>query len=239
MSVLTLVRHGQASFDADDYDRLSALGEQQACLLGQFWANQKMGFDEIYTGPRSRQRKTAELVGLGFQQTGLAWPDPVVLEDLDEYDLDGLMKRLAPRLVQHHPEFAQLMSDYRSSVGEKNRLRDFQRMFESLLRHWQTRESPDEDVESWASFRGRVDRVIRRVQAQSGRGRRVAMFTSGGFIGGATQQALGVSNDTALELNWRIRNCSLTEFVFTRDRFSLDSFNMTPHLCDSSLLTYR
>jgi broad specificity phosphatase PhoE len=67
----------------------------------------------------------------------------------------------------------------------------------------------------------------------------VVVFTSGGFIGGATQQALKVSDSTALELNWRIRNCSLTEFVYTRDRFSLDSFNTIPHLSDAALWTYR
>jgi broad specificity phosphatase PhoE len=239
MSLLTLVRHGQASFDADDYDRLSALGEQQARLLGQYWANQRVAFDEVYTGPRSRQQKSAELVGMGLEQGGLVWPEPVILSDLDEYDLEGLLKRLAPRLVELHPEFAQLMKDYQCSVGEQNRLRDFQRMFESLLRHWQSAELPDEGIESWAAFRNRVDRVIRRVQEQSGRGRRVVVFTSGGFIGGATQQALKVSDSTALELNWRIRNCSLTEFVYTRDRFSLDSFNTIPHLSDAALWTYR
>ncbi len=239
MSMLTLVRHGQASFDADDYDRLSVLGEEQARLLGQYWANQKLVFDEVYAGPRSRQQRSAELAGLGYQEAGLAWPEPVILDDLDEYDLNGLLKRLAPRLVERHPEFAQLMRNYQDSVGEQNRLRDFQRMFESLLRHWQSQEFPEIDVESWAAFRGRVARVIRRVQEQSEGGRRVALFTSGGFIGGTTQHALQVSDAIALELNWRIRNCSLTEFVFTRDRFSLDSFNMTPHLNDASLLTYR
>ena len=42
MSVLTLVRHGQASFFADDYDRLSAAGEQQSRLLGQFWLEREI-----------------------------------------------------------------------------------------------------------------------------------------------------------------------------------------------------
>lgn len=239
MSVLTLVRHGQASFEADDYDRLSALGEQQARLLGKYWANQRLVFDEVYTGPRVRQQKSAELVGIDCQQAGLVWPEPVVLDDLDEYDLDGLFSRFAPRLAQQNSGFAQLMENYRRSVGEQNRLRDFQRMFESLLRHWQNSGSTDDDVESWPAFRGRVERVIRRVQELSGRGRRAVLFTSGGFIGGATQQALKVSDETALELNWRIRNSSLTEFVFTRDRFTLDSFNMIPHLHDPELWTYR
>jgi hypothetical protein len=42
----------------------------------------------------------------------------------------------------------------------------------------------------------------------------------------------------ALEVNWRVRNCSLTEFVFTKDRFTLDSFNALPHLENPALWTY-
>jgi hypothetical protein len=65
------------------------------------------------------------------------------------------------------------------------------------------------------------------------------MFTSGGFIGTAVHLALGASDRSALEVNWRIRNCSLTEFVFSGDRLSLDSFNIVPHLEDPALWTYR
>ena len=42
-----------------------------------------------------------------------------------------------------------------------------------------------------------------------------------------------------LELNWRVRNCSLTEFVFSQDRFTLDSFNHVSHLEDAALHTFR
>ena len=96
MSVLTLVRHGQASFFADDYDRLSEVGEQQARLLGEYWARQQIRFDEVYTGPRQRQQRTAELTGAAYRQAGLPWPEPVVLADLDEYDLAGIAQQLAP-----------------------------------------------------------------------------------------------------------------------------------------------
>jgi hypothetical protein len=41
-----------------------------------------------------------------------------------------------------------------------------------------------------------------------------------------------------LEVNWRIRNCSVTEFLFDKVRLTLDSFNTIPHL-DDALRTYR
>jgi broad specificity phosphatase PhoE len=65
------------------------------------------------------------------------------------------------------------------------------------------------------------------------------LFTSGGFIGSAVQRTLSGPVRTALELSWRIRNGSLTEFVFTRDRCTLDSFNTVPHLENPDLWTYR
>ena len=238
MSMLTVVRHGQASFDSDDYDQLSELGKQQARQLGKFWADQQLSVDVVYAGPRVRQQQTAELTGISYCLAGFHWPQTVMLQDLDEYDLHGLFQCFAPRLAAQNSEFARLQEDYRNSVGREDRLRDFQKMFECLLHHWQIADTTD-DVESWPAFRERVARVVRLVQEQSEHKSRAVVFTSGGFIGAVLQQALNVSNQTALELNWRIRNCSLTEFVFTQGRFSLDSFNMIPHLSDPAMWTYR
>lgn len=248
MSVLILVRHAQASFFHDDYDRLSPLGEQQARLLGEFWVTQGLQFHAVYTGPRTRQRRTADLAGEVYRQAGLAWPEHVVLDDGDEYDLSGMMG-LAPELARANAEFEALSNAYQQSEGELERLRTFQAMFEALLHHWQgvgqafEPATADKNVcptlECWPVFRQRVQRALGLIRQQPGRGRRIALFTSGGFIGTAVQSVLTAPDRAALELNWRLRNCSLTELVFTRDRISLDSFNTVPHLTDSSLWTYR
>lgn len=112
-------------------------------------------------------------------------------------------------------------------------------MFECLLNHWQLAKAPGDDLEGWLEFRGRVRRAIQSIQAESGRNQRVAVFTSGGVVGCAAQHALGATDSMMLELNWRVRNSSLTEFLYTRDRFTLDSFNTVPHLNDQALWTYR
>lgn len=239
MSQMTIVRHGQASFFADDYDKLSDLGEQQVRLLGSHWAKLRIVVDEVYCGPRSRQRRSAELAGIEYRKSGLPWPEVIELSDLDEYDLNGLNNNFTRRLAEQNSEFARLVEIHRKAEGEKNKLRDFQRMFETMLGHWQTAEELDDDVESWPDFHQRVARVIRHIQERPGKSRRVALFTSGGFIGCAVQQALGTEDRRALELNWRIRNSSVTEFIFTPDRFTLDSFNTIPHLHDPAMWTYR
>ena len=238
MSVLTLIRHGQASFFAANYDQLSELGERQSRALGEYWARRELKFHEVYTGPRVRQRHSAELAVAAARQAGQTCPEPVVLQDLDEYDLKGLTRLLAPELCRKNEEFAQVVERHLRSEGTE-RMRDFQAMFEPLLLYWQSGTAAEQNMETWLAFRGRVQRAIRQFQENGGNGRRVAVFTSGGFIGSAVQFALAAPDRTALELHWRLRNGSLTEFAFTRDRFTLDSFNAVPHLDDPALWSYR
>jgi broad specificity phosphatase PhoE len=238
MSVLVLVRHGQASFFADDYDRLSTVGEAQARQLGGYWARQGEVFTEVYTGPRRRQQQTAEMVGAQYQRAGLPWPEPVVLEELDEYDLTGLLDRLAPTLAEQDRAFEDLVGAHLQSGSESERRRTFQRMFERLLTHWQATPTV-EAVEGWPAFRDRVGRGLDRIIEPKARSRRVAAFTSGGFIGSAVARTLDAPDRVALELSWRLRNGSLTHLIFTPGRLTLDDFNTIPHLPDPTHWTYR
>jgi broad specificity phosphatase PhoE len=238
MSVLTLIRHGQASFFAANYDQLSALGEQQSRALGEYWARRGWQFDKVYTGPRARQRRSAEVAVAACRQQGRSCPEPVLFAELDEYDLKGLLRILAPELARQNAQFARLAERYLRGEGEE-RMRTFQPMFEMLLVHWQSGALNGDDVESWAAFRDRVHRAIRRLQEQASPGERVALFTSGGFISSAAQLALAAPDRTALALMWPLRNASMTEFAITRDRFTLDNFNAIPHLEDPALWTYR
>ncbi len=239
MSVLTLVRHSQASFFADDYDVLSALGRTQAQHLGEYWVRHEMQLDEVYVGPRRRQQETAEIAGAPMRAAGRDWPAPVVLPELDEYDLAGLVNCLGPDLARRDHTFAELVATFRASAEERERLRTFQRMFEALLAHWLAAPATLEAVEAWPTFRARVQRALRVLTERPGRGRRVAAFTSGGFIGTAVCLALAAPDRTTLELNWRLRNCSLTRLVFSPGRLTLDEFNTVPHLTDPALWTYR
>lgn len=239
MSWLTLVRHAQASFHADHYDQLSTLGEKQARVLGEAWVRQQRVLDVVYVGPRQRQRQTAELVAASYRRAGLAFPEPVVLPELDEYDLSGILQRLAPSLARQDTAFAQLFAEQRRGASNRERERSFQTMFERLLGHWQAAGNSAEGVETWMAFSARVARGLQQLTEQPGPSRRVAAFTSGGFIGTATQRVLGAPDRTALEINWRIRNGALTEFVFSGTRITLDSFNSVAHFAEPELVTFR
>ena len=238
MSTLTLVRHAQASFFAKNYDELSPLGRTQAQLLGEYFIRRKINFDEIYCGPRVRQKQTAEIVGSVFMQAGRAWPASVERAEFDEYDFARIFHALAPELSRQDAGFADLLACFRRDENGPDRARSFQKMFEALTIHWATTDCAIAGMERFAAFRDRVDCGLRRVMEGHGSGRRVAVFTSGGVIGTAVRLALDAPDRMALEVNWRVRNCSLTEFVFTKDRFTLDSFNALPHLEDPTLWTY-
>jgi broad specificity phosphatase PhoE len=241
MSVLALVRHGQASFFSDDYDQLSPAGEAQARHLGDYWSSRSELFDEVYVGPRWRQQRTAKVVAARYRAAGQPWPEAIVLAELDEYDLGGLLGRLAPTLAYRDPTFADLVGTHRASTDERARARAFQRMFEMLLTHWQTAtlDVRAMEVESWQAFRARVQRGLDRITGQPGRSRRVAAFTSGGFIGTAVGLVLSAPDRACLELNWRLRNGSLTHLLFSPGRLTLDDFNTLPHLRDPADWTYR
>ena len=58
----------------------------------------------------------------------------------------------------------------------------------------------------------------------------VLLVSSGGPIATAVGQVLGTSPETTIELNLRIRNCSVTEFAFTPKRHMLVTYNTLPHL---------
>jgi broad specificity phosphatase PhoE len=238
MSTLTLVRHGQATPFEKITDRLSEIGEAQAKKLGEYWLRNAVGFDEIYMGSLVRHHRTAEIVYQGYREAGIALPEPVVVPEFNEYDAEGILTRLRPALAEKNPEFRRLSEAYAANQEAANRNRYFQKMFEALMTVWLEGHLHLSDVESWLSFNARVERGLKKI-IQGGGSRRVAVFTSGGPIGVAVQIAVQAAEKTALELNWRVRNCSITELLFNRDKLSLDCFNSTPHLDEPNVRTYR
>ena len=185
-----------------------------------------------------RQRRTAAIVGETLSAAHRSWPQLRVDPDFNEYDGDGIVKVLVPALQQESPEFARTVLAAREAAHGPERNRHFQRMFEVVVARWVSGELSAPEVEPWVAFRDRVRRGFRKITASAGN-RRVALFTSGGVIGVMVQSTLDAPDMSAVQLNWRVRNGSLTEFVFSENRLSLDSFNAIPHLVDSALHSFR
>lgn len=137
------------------------------------------------------------------------------------------------------PDFRNLVEAWDQNKSGPDRDRHFQRMFEPAMLVWLAGSPAIPGMESWQEFHARVERGIRRMTDGESRGRRIVAFTSGGPIGVTVQLAMQAPQRSGLEVNWRVRNCSLTGIVFSRDRFTLDTFNAIPHLDDPALWTYR
>ena len=234
MSTLTLIRHGQATAFAKNSDRLTTLGEQQAHRLGEVWAAEGISFNRVLCGTLERQRRTAEIV-CGYLSNV---PEMEVDAAFNEYDATGVTSHLAGLLSERDAEFAAMRAAFEAHKGAEDRNKYFQRMFERLMTVWLEDGVEAPVVESASAFFARVERVLTGIVTSAGPNQRVAVFTSGGVIGRAVQWATKAPPRAALELNWRVRNCSITEFLYSGGRVSLDLFNSTAHL-PSKMVTYR
>lgn len=241
MGSLVLVRHGQASFFADDYDRLSPLGEEQSRRLGAWWARQDARFDLAITGALRRQIGTAEHVAAAYRESRGEEPFPAPLADpaFDEYDADNVMKALVPEISARDAEFRALVEANAAAVEPRDRYRAFHRLLEAVMRVWVEGSHDAGGFETWTAFRDRVRDGLRRAMENAPGARRVVVFTSGGPIGAAMQTIMRSPDPMALELNWRVHNASITEFAFGGGRVTPSCFNSIPHLEESGLRTYR
>src|SRR5574338_803881 len=119
MAELYLVRHGQASFGADNYDQLSLLGREQGQLLGEYFAEREIVFDHVLLGTMNRHRQTAEAIFQGATE-GASFTEH---RGLNEYDFVALIDGLG----DEHREL-QLLA--------KQSKKDFYRALRQVLLLW-------------------------------------------------------------------------------------------------------
>lgn len=238
MSTLTLVRHGQASFFKEDYDQLSPLGEQQSIALGKYWSANARRFDRMIIGPRKRHAQTALALRLGWL-SDIDLPQMEYLSEWDEYRAEDVMQKFLPILAEREPEIARLRQIFNESESPKEKIKAFQKLFEDITQRWVKGELIADEIESWEEFVEKVQRGVNSVIAQAEPDHAIVVFTSGGTIAATVQKALALTPEKTLELSWMSYNASYTEFSFSPRRFILSGFNHTPHLSDSTMLSYR
>ena len=211
MGSLYLVRHGQASFGAADYDQLSAMGLEQCRHLGAYWRERGQRFDAVFTGTLRRHAQSLA----GIRQGLDAELPAVALPGLDEYDADAVVRAV-------HPEPLAKPTD---AEGVKHHFR----LLRQGLLAWMRAETQPEGMPTHADFAAGIADALARVRAV-GAGKQVLIVSSGGPIATAVSQVLGCPPETFVELNLRIRNSAVTEFAFNPKRHHLVTFNTLPHL---------
>jgi broad specificity phosphatase PhoE len=200
MPVVLLVRHGQASFGANDYDVLSELGRAQAEATGRHVGSLALRRPVVAHGSLRRQRDTAALAVPGV--------DAVVDSRWDEYDHLDLLKRYAP-------------GDAAPSSS-----REVQALLDQALLAW----AEHGDDGGWPAFAGGAADALRELVAGLDRGQDAMVFTSGGVIAAVCAPLLGGGAQTVVALNRTAVNGAVTKLVIGDSGTSLLTYNEHSHL---------
>ena len=208
MAELVLVRHAQASFGADDYDRLSELGWRQARWLGEYFAERGATFDHALRGSLRRHAQTLTGIAEGLGKDLNAGEDP----RLNEYDSHALLH-------------AHLKGGPMPQSADR---REHFRILREAMYAWTDGTLAGHPHEPFAVFRSRVLGALADLRA--GRAKRVLVVSSGGPISTILAEVLRMPHRGVVDLNLQARNTGITELQAGARRIQCISFNNVPHL---------
>ena len=219
-----LVRHGQASARARDYDVLSPLGIQQARRLGQRLAVERAPLDAVFSGPRKRQRDTALHLVAAARESGLPLPDAVELPAGDEIPLDAILMLYLPR-VADDPVARSIATRTFDQPA-----REIRRVLIAAMQAWAAGEVASPSLPTFGEFTARIDDALAHVR---GHGAATLFVTSAGPVATALHLArhdgLATPHDV-MRMAMDIENASLTRLVHDGARLAATTVRDVEHL---------
>ncbi|WP_395406344.1 histidine phosphatase family protein [Pseudoduganella sp. UC29_106] len=229
MSAIYLVRHGQASFGAQDYDKLSPLGIEQSRHLGATLASRGLKDPIFVSGSMRRHDETLE-------ECLLAWclgAKSEVDEGWNEFDHLDLIRAAAP-------EYADPAALHSAIAAQSNPKAAFQHLFEKAMARWASGQHDVDYAESWDQFHQRVDRSLSLLIQKLPHDRDAVVVTSGGPIASIIQNLLQVPVSKSIALNWTLVNAGYTRVLTGTHGPRLCSLNVHAHLYGNpNLISYR
>jgi broad specificity phosphatase PhoE len=220
VGVIILVRHGQASWGAADYDELSELGHEQSALVGTALADRGVVPTRVVAGTMKRHAQTAQgaldAAGWGCEVT--------VDEGWDEFDHVQMLD------VHGAPESGE-------PAGGMSR-REFDAWFDAAMERWTSGRYDREYDEPFHEFTARVQSALRRTTSELRKGEVAVVFTSGGPISWVAATMLGGGVDAWTRVNPVVPNASLTKIVVGGRGTTMVSLNEHGHL-EPSHVSYR
>ncbi|NRR31791.1 histidine phosphatase family protein [Oxalobacteraceae bacterium] len=226
MGHIYLVRHGQASFGAANYDQLSTLGFEQARLLGQWFANCRQGFGRVVTGGMLRHRQSADSCIAELPKSLLIdteWSNDPGFAEFDHHQV----------LIRHMPQFDE-PDGIKNFMAQKDQPKQaFLLMFRAAMVRWMGGEHDADYDEPWPAFRARCIAALTRLCAEpapaDGKGSTI-VFTSGGTISTLVQHVLGLSDVKMMEMNLTLANGGVTRLSHHHGQLGLSYLNNYAHL---------
>ncbi len=224
MPRIHFVRHGQASFGAEDYDNLSDIGHIQSKVLGKaMWSE---GDEKLFSGTLKRHRQTAEgfAPGTEYEQDG-RW---------NEFDYINIISALHPELNSSKAIGDALKSSENANI-------DFQAIYDNSVARWASGEYDADYTESRSDFRERVRSAVADLAGQLPKDGNAYVFSSGGPISAVVQEVMALSEDTTRQVERVLHNASVTTISVSSNRMQMIAFNQHHHLEaeNVNLITHR
>ena len=214
MSELFLVRHAQASFGTDDYDRLSPLGHRQSKWLGEYFRSRNIEFDQVICGAMVRHRETFEGIAYGM---GLSAGHFHTFPQWNEFEFEGLVAAYLSTRPHEQP-------------AEDAARNEWFLILRKALKAWSEDRLEGDLPESWADFERRIVEGLSKATGLQESGGKVLVVSSGGPISMAIRQILSAPASTMIKINLQTRNSSFSHFFFNQRTIELSGFNHVPHL---------
>lgn len=222
MQYIYLIRHGQASFGAKNYDQLSSMGLQQAAHLGNYLKPLHRENSLLLRGSMFRHQQTAETAMAQLGQAHAA----IQIDGLwNEFNHQQVFERFDPR----YADPAVLVADIHAQANSSHAL---QQIFSDSMRRWMDPAYAEDYDEDWLSFHRRINQAFAQLQhdLQHGPHRHAFVFSSAGVISSLICQLLQLPQDKIAELMFEIANCSLSSIKIDASQLRLQSFNEHQYL---------
>jgi broad specificity phosphatase PhoE len=221
MSKIFLIRHGQASFLADDYDNLSNKGIEQSEALGNFFFKNEIQFDKIYIGNLKRHKQTFEAYSKAFIKKGMVLAQPVFLNELNEHHALEAFKLAYDEFIVVNKNAKLLLDEIRRKPELQQN--NYIQIFGLFFREFVSGKYPlnGHEVQSWSDFRMQTKVGIARVLENTGPSETIGVFTSGGTKSSIIGDSLELQEQKIYELNMAIRNSSFSQLYFTKNNLHI------------------
>jgi broad specificity phosphatase PhoE len=218
---LLLVRHAQASFGTEDYDRLSERGLRQAELLARWMAAQPaLEFSHVVSGAQRRHAQTLHALQAAAQAMQRPLPSAEIDADWNEFDHESLLRGYSAWATDD-PDLPSLRTGL-----EPARV---QALLARAFTAWDEGHLDGAMPETLTAFRDRVRRAHDRAQQRAGSGTALVV-SSGGVIARCAQALLALDEAQTIRHNLSLANSGIVEFAHDGEKWNLLRWSHLPHL---------
>jgi broad specificity phosphatase PhoE len=201
---IILIRHGQASAHAQDYDQLSELGFQQCSFLKNYLNEQQIKPTKVFFGPRKRHQQTAQAIQNKY------WPEAILLPELDEYPAHELIEFGLDQLLTFEPTLETYVNSVRSSSNSAGD--EFVVLLQYSARYWMNGKITSEHIESYKEYKRRMETITNLMQKAT-KDDCIVLISSGGFISTLLSHIVDGSAEKSLNTSWALHNASINVVV--------------------------